>query len=187
MLIRPKRIYNFFLLHASFARYFYDIDELPYTFDHIWTNLLTQCTPVPVPIFCCFSISGFPHIKSAPKFRGNQIKNQREGTFRKHLGGARGPPPGAQAPWWRTLGAGRAKGPPGPLVAPLASPLRLYILRLGKPSRTEPFFAISPLFRRRRAFEIGSTRRPLPGTLPEGWPTSGSLLSTMDASRMSRE
>src|SRR3954466_12864265 len=36
-------------------------------FDHIWTNLLTQCTQLPVPIFCCFCISGFPAIKSAPK------------------------------------------------------------------------------------------------------------------------
>src|SRR3954463_921648 len=104
-----------------------------------------------------------------------------------NLGGARGPPPGAQAPWWRALGAGRARGAPGPLVAPLAAPLRLYILRDEKPLEKEPFFAISPLFRRRRAYETGSTSRPLPGTLPEGGPTSGSLLSTMDASRMTRE
>src|ERR1041385_3079555 len=104
-----------------------------------------------------------------------------------NLGGARGPPPGAQAPVWRAPGSGRARGAPRPLVAPLAAPLRLYILRDEKPSRTEPFFAISPLFRRRRASKIGSTRRPLPCTLPEGGPTSGSLLSTMVASRMTRE
>src|ERR1041385_5881832 len=60
MLIRPKRIYNFCLLHASF--------------DHIWTKILTQYTPAPVPIFCCFSISGFPHIKSAPKIREKSNK-----------------------------------------------------------------------------------------------------------------
>src|SRR3954463_10027613 len=41
--------------------------EISYTFDHIWTNLLTQCTQLPAPIFCCFCISGFPAIKSAPK------------------------------------------------------------------------------------------------------------------------
>src|SRR3954462_6359303 len=41
--------------------------ELSYTFEHIWTNLLTQCTQLPVPVFCCFCISGFPAIKSAPK------------------------------------------------------------------------------------------------------------------------
>src|SRR3954463_2983035 len=36
-------------------------------FEHIWTKLLTQCTQLPVPVFCCFCISGFPAIKSAPK------------------------------------------------------------------------------------------------------------------------
>src|SRR3954462_4919411 len=41
--------------------------ELSYTFEHIWTNLLTQCTQLPVPVFCCFCISGFSAIKSAPK------------------------------------------------------------------------------------------------------------------------
>src|SRR4051812_43643444 len=41
--------------------------ELSYTFDHICTNLLTQCTQFPIPGFCCFCISGFPAIKSAPK------------------------------------------------------------------------------------------------------------------------
>ena len=137
--------------------------------------------------FLLFFYFSFPPYKKRSKIRENQIKNQRRGTFRKNLSGARGPPPGAQAPWWRAPGAGRARGAPGPLVAPLAAPLRLYILRDEKPSKREPFFAISPLFRRRRASEIGSTSRPLPGTLPEGGPTSGSFLSTMDASRMSRE
>src|SRR3954466_11849197 len=41
--------------------------ELLYTFGPIWTNLLTQCTQLSVPVFCCFCISGFPAIKSAPK------------------------------------------------------------------------------------------------------------------------
>src|SRR3954465_9754606 len=80
MLIRPKCINNFCLLHASFVWYCYDIDELPYTFGHIWTNLLTQCTPVPVPVFYYFSISGFPHIKSAPKIRE---KSNKKSAIRK--------------------------------------------------------------------------------------------------------
>src|SRR3954468_15943024 len=41
--------------------------ELAYTFDHIWTNLLTQCTHLPIPVFFYFCISGFPAVKSAPK------------------------------------------------------------------------------------------------------------------------
>src|SRR3954466_11859374 len=76
-------IYYLPLEHISNS---YDIDELPYTFDHIWTNLLTQCTPVPVPVFCYFSMSGFPHIKSAQIFWENPRKNQRCRIFGNHPG-----------------------------------------------------------------------------------------------------
>src|SRR3954463_10535543 len=80
MLIRLKRIYNFCLLHACFVLYCYDLDTFSYTFEHIWTNLLTRCTPVSVPVFCCFSISIFPHIKIAPKIRE---KSNKKSAFRK--------------------------------------------------------------------------------------------------------
>src|SRR3954464_10744862 len=60
--------------------------------------------------------------------------------------------------WPRQGGARTPGGPPG-------CPRLLQILRLGKPSKEEPFFTISPLFRRRRASEVGSTSRLLPGTL----------------------
>src|ERR1041385_661062 len=69
----------------------YDLDTLSYTFDHIWTNLLTQCTPVPVSVFCWFFILGFPHIlKVLQKFGKNRIKNQR-------IGGSRTPKEGRGA------------------------------------------------------------------------------------------
>src|SRR3954469_16567022 len=42
-------------------------------FDHIWTNLLTQCTPVPVSVFCCFCISGFSITKTARKIPEKKI------------------------------------------------------------------------------------------------------------------
>src|SRR3954466_812444 len=67
MLIRPKCIYNFCLLHACFVRLCHVLLELSYTFEHIWTNLLNQCTQLLVHVFCCFCISDFPAIKSAPK------------------------------------------------------------------------------------------------------------------------
>src|SRR4051812_11604720 len=82
-------------------------------------------------------------------------------------------PPGVQSPWWCGPTLGRAVGPPGLPGPPLAAPLRLYLLPVMKPSRTEPFFASSPLFRRRHRFKIGAARRPFPGTLPEGGLTSG--------------
>ena len=151
MLIRPKRIYNFCLLHASFVWYCYDIYALPYTFDHIWTNLLTQCTTVPVPVFCCFSISGFPHIKSALKILGEiQEKSAYRELQEKPKQGQRGArgSPGGPTP-------GRPRGAPGPPSPLLVPPFGIYTPRIPKPSRTEPFFAISSLFRRRRASKIG--------------------------------
>src|SRR3954471_17803950 len=84
MLIRPKRISR------------HDIDALSYTFDHIWTNLLTQCTPVLVPVFCCFSISGFPRIKNAPKIprkynKKSVLRKLRESPRRGQRGPTRDP------------------------------------------------------------------------------------------------
>src|SRR3954470_20024611 len=74
-----------------------------------------------------FLFQVFRLLKVLQKFRKNQIKNQRVGTFWNHLGGSRGPPPGTHAPRWPALGAGHARGAPGSLVEPLAAPLRLYI------------------------------------------------------------
>ena len=138
MLIRPKRIYNFCLLHASFVWYCYDIYALPYTFDHIWTNLLTRCTTVPVPAFCCFSISDFPHIKSAPKILG---KIREKYAYRKlrekpkwGQRGARGSPGG---PTLATLG--------GRLDPPLRfwwPPLAYILLASRNPRGRNPFFTI---------------------------------------------
>src|SRR4051812_19624112 len=80
MLIRPKRIYNFCLCHACFVWLCHVLLELSYTFEHIWTNLLTQCTQLPVAVFCYFCISGFPAIKSVPK---NPEKSDKKSAQRK--------------------------------------------------------------------------------------------------------
>ena len=116
------------------------------------------------------------------KFREKYRKSQRTGIFEKSPGGARGEPGGAQAATRRGPTPGRARGAPGAPGPPLAAPLRLFILRHGETPKTEPYFANSPLFLRRRASKIGSTARTLPGTS-----TSGSFSTTMDASRMNRE
>src|SRR3954467_6047406 len=127
MLIRPKRIYNFCLLHASFGRYCYDIYTLPYTFDHIWTNLLTQCTPVPVSIFCCFCILGFSIMKTVRKIPEKIYKKSAFQNLPGPRSTAGGGPPGAEAPWWRPplgrAGGGGALGPPGGGGALWAPPL----------------------------------------------------------------
>src|SRR3954470_21957562 len=121
MLIRPKRIYNLCLLHACFVCLCHVLDEHSYTFDHIWTNLLTQCTPVPVPIFCCFCISGFLTIKSAPNFLENYIKKSAHRNLPESPKEVRRGPtraPGALVA--RPSGRGRQGGASGSLVDPLA-------------------------------------------------------------------
>src|SRR3954464_14648203 len=82
---------------CDFAMFFL---ELPYTFEHIWTNLLTQCTQLPVIVFCCFCISGFRPLKVLQKFRKNYIKNQRPGSFLKHQRRKGVDPPGTQEGAW---------------------------------------------------------------------------------------
>ena len=151
-----------------------------------WTNLLTQCTQLPVSVFCCFCISGFPALKMLQKFREKYIKNQRNRSFRKHQRSGGRPPPGVQEGAWRGPTLGHARGPPGCPVGPPDSPLRLYLPLVRKPSEQEPFFAKPSLFRRRR-FKIGAALRSCFGTLPEGDTPSGRPSIAMDASRMCRE
>src|SRR4051812_17331399 len=127
MLIRPKRIYNFCLLHACFVRLCHVLLELSYTFDHIWTNLLTQCTQLPVQVFCCFVFQVFLPLKVPNKFRKNYIKNQHPGSLRNHQGRKGGPPQGLQKGPWCGPTLGRAGHPPGCPVPPPSVPPLAYI------------------------------------------------------------
>ena len=136
--------------------------------NHIWTNLLTQCTQLPVPVFCCFCISGFLAIKSAPKFLGKYIKNQRNRSLRNHQRSGGGTPPGDQEGPWRDPTLGRSRRPPGFLVGPLDSPLRLYLSLGVETPNTDLICANSSPFRRRRRFKIGAAWRSCSDTLPEG-------------------
>ena len=94
MLIRPKHIYIFCLLHACFVLLCHVLLELSYNFEHIWTNLLTQCTQLPVPVFCCFCISGFPTIKSAPKIPEKLYKKSAQRNLPESPKGSGGGPLG---------------------------------------------------------------------------------------------
>src|SRR4051812_4041279 len=96
--------------------------ELSYTFDHICTNLLTQCTQLPVPVFCCFCISCFSAIKSAPKIPEKSYKKSASRKPPETPKEGRGPPQGLQKGPWRSPTLGRARSPPGCLVAPLGAP-----------------------------------------------------------------
>src|SRR3954467_13755344 len=87
--------------------------ELSYTFEHIWTNLLTQCTQLPVPVFCCFCISGFPAIKSAPNILEKIYKKSASRKPPEAPRNKGGLPPGLQKGPWRGPVLGHARHPPG--------------------------------------------------------------------------
>src|SRR4051812_5656468 len=118
--------------------------ELSYTFEHIWTNLLTQCTQLPVAVFCCFCISGFPAIKSAPKIpEKSDTKSalwklpakSREGrgaTTRRPKGSLAWPHPRPrQGASWLTGGSPWC--PPSPIFTPR-----------GETPKSKPFFPDPP-------------------------------------------
>src|ERR1041384_3119828 len=63
-----------------------------------------------------FVFQVFQILKVPNKFPENQIKIQRVKSFRNHQVGARGDPPGPQAPWWRGQGWGSTQG--GPWLPP---------------------------------------------------------------------
>ena len=69
MLIRLRRIYNFWLFHANIIQLSHILAPFYMIY---WTNLLIQC-PVPVPVLCMFFVSQSIHIKRSPnaiKFHG---------------------------------------------------------------------------------------------------------------------
>ena len=95
--------------------------ELSYTFDHIWTNLLSA--PSCQFLFSAvFVFQVFRPLKVLQKFRKNYIKNQHPGSLRNHQGRRGGPPQGLQKGPWRGPTLGRARHPPGCPVAPLGAP-----------------------------------------------------------------
>src|SRR3954464_14888660 len=134
-------------------------------FYHIWTNLLTQCTQLPVPVFCCFCISGFPAIKSAPKIAENYIKNQRPGSFRNHQGRKGGPPPGSHEGAWRGPALGRATCPPDCHVASLGAPFGPYFYPRGGNPYSRTLFPRSNSDLRRHLHQVSGDQNSCAGTL----------------------
>ena len=161
--------------------------ELSYTFEHIWTNLLTQCTQLLVVVFCCFCISGFPAIKSAPKIPEKSYKKLATRKPPKTPKEGRGAPQGLQKGPWRGPILGRARSTLGCPVAPLGAPLRLYLPPDEETPNIDLLFSFSSLYRRHRRFKIGAAWRSCPGTLPKGGTPSGRPSVSMDASWMCRE
>ena len=127
-----------------------------------------------------------PYLKCSKNSRKNIKKISVQEASRCPKRGQRGAR-GTQAATWRGPPPGRARRAPGPPSPPLVPPFGLYYLLAPETLERNPASRFPPLFRRRSASKIGSVRRPLPGTLPEGGITSGSSSTIMDASRMCRE
>src|SRR3954463_4695462 len=79
MLIRPKRIYIFFLFHALLCDIATCLATLLYPFTHIWTNLLTQCTQCQFLSVDVFSCSDFSPISNARKISVQEASGSTEG------------------------------------------------------------------------------------------------------------
>ena len=86
MLICPKRIYNFFLLHAYLGDIAMCFATISYIFQHIWTNLLTQCTQCQFLSDDVCELQVYTPIYNAQKIQQKYIKNQREGSLQKPEG-----------------------------------------------------------------------------------------------------
>src|ERR1043165_2666217 len=78
MLIRPKRIYNFCLLHAYIGDFAICLATLSYLFQHIWTNLLTQYLSASFCVLLSMHYRKNNNYKSAQKIPQNSNKNQRD-------------------------------------------------------------------------------------------------------------
>src|SRR3954470_16096671 len=106
-----------------------------------------------------FVFQVFRPLKVLQKFRKNQIKNKRSGSFLNNQEREGGPPPGDQEGPWRGPALGRGRRPPGCLVGPPGAPLRLYLALWVETPNINPFSVISPLYLRRHRFKIGATWR----------------------------
>jgi hypothetical protein len=129
MLIRPKHIHNFYLLHAYIASLLHVFIQVLYHFkSFFWTNLLTRC-PVPVHVFCLSLVSEkVTHEKSSKKFQkftkiiSRRRAQEPEGQPRGATRGSKRPP--TQPRWGPRLG-----GAPSPRVAPGTDLLPYLFLR----------------------------------------------------------
>src|SRR3954467_14585409 len=124
--------------------------ELSYTFEHIWTNLLTQCTQLPIAVFCCFCILGFPAIKSAPKIPEKLYKKSASRkppkSPRKEGRATTGIPEGSLArPHPRTR-----RAPSWLPCGPLCASFGLYLVPAEETPNIYLLFPFSSLYRRRR-------------------------------------
>src|SRR3954467_4800297 len=153
-----------------------------YTFGPIWTNQLTQCTQLLVPVFCYFCILGFLAIKSAPKTPEKSYKKSASRkppeTPKEERGPTTGTPEGSLARPHPRPRQGASWLPCGPSRCPL----RLYLPPDEETPNIDLLFSFSSLYRRHCRFKIGAAWRSCPIPPPKGGTRSGRPSIAMDAS-----
>src|SRR3954471_18324516 len=156
-------------------------------FYHIWTNLLTQCTPVPVSVFCCFCISGFPITKTARKIPENYIKNQRSRSFPTPEVGPEGGHQGSRRPGGAAPLLAAPVGAPGPPRNPLMPPFGIYLRPVAETLIPDPFSPDAIPISATIAIKLRGTRIPVPAPCRDGEVPPDSSPSTLLPPFMMRE
>ena len=160
--------------------------ELYYTFGPIWTNLLTQCTHLPVPVFCCFFFRFSGYLKCPKNSRKIILKisikepsgRTKRGQEVHHQGSRR--VPDAAPPWAAPGGLLAALGGPRLAPSPIFTP-RPETLGIGTLFRELLSVPPPPPFQDWSCLEK-LLRHPAGRDTPSGRPSIA-----MDASRMCRE
>src|ERR1041385_2442408 len=118
---------------------------------------------MPVSVLCCFCISGFPAIKSAPKIPEKLYKKL---ASRKLPESPRrgGPPQGLLKGPWRGPTLGRAGHPPGCPVAPWC-PLWPYFYPRGGNPEARPLYSRRNSELRRHRHQVSGGQNSCAGTL----------------------
>jgi hypothetical protein len=127
-------------------------------------------------IFCCFCVSEKLHRKYSRNWTKQKLKFlfflTRDGVQSRDGGG----PEGSRTIEWRGQPPGCAARWCGPLVHPLTSPFRLYILLNEKTLRPQTLFQKTYYKPPPSSTQDQEGPEALPGTLPERGITTGGLL-----------
>src|SRR3954469_17427027 len=112
LVIRTKHIYNLCFFHAymgDIAMYFV---TLSYLFQHIWTNLLTQCTQCQFLSADVCELQDYTHIYNGPNIPTKIYKKSAQHKLHEARRRARGGSPPSQTATWRDPPPGRARRAP---------------------------------------------------------------------------
>jgi hypothetical protein len=147
-------------------------------------NEMPQCQ---FPVLCCFCVSEKQHRKYSRNWTKQKPKflffPTRDGVQSRDGGG----PEGSRTIGWRGPPPGRATRWCGPLVHPLTSPFRLYILHDEKTLKPKLFSRKNTTRRRHHRCEIGRVQKLFPAPCRRGESPPEAFFITMPPSGVMSE